>query len=285
MEVLDGRLLSQKIFHRLSEKLAKTDLTPGLAVCLIGEDSASQVYVKNKIKACDRVGFYSVLKKYPSEISKSELRAEIQALNQDPKIHGLLIQLPLPSSFCEREILSFIDPKKDVDALSLENKALLWSGSPRLVPCTPKGIMSLLKAYNVSIKGQKAVVVGRSQIVGLPMFQQLLSHQATVTVCHSQTKNLSAICRSADIVVVCAGKRHLLSKKDFKKGAVVVDVGIHKQEGRLSGDVNPEGLEDHLSALTPVPGGVGPMTIASLLENCFQLAEDFNKKNKTLGAS
>ena len=275
MQILDGKLLSEKIFQRLSEKLKTGDFVPGLAICLVGEDPASQVYVKHKIKACDRVGFYSVLKKYPANITLSQIKTEIKALNQDPKIHGILVQLPLPSTFSEKEILSFVNPKKDVDALTLENKALLWAGSPRLIPCTPKGIMSLLKAYQISIKGQKAVVVGRSQIVGLPMFQQLLSHQATVTVCHSQTQNLSLICQSADIVVVCAGQKYLLSKKDFKKGAVVVDVGIHKTKQGLCGDVHPEGLKEHLSALTPVPGGVGPMTIASLLENGFQLAQNF----------
>ena len=149
---------------------------------------------------------------------------------------------------------------------------------PRLIPCTPKGIISLLKAYQIPLKGQKAVVIGRSQIVGLPMFGQLLSHQATVTLCHSHTKNLSAICQSADIVVVSAGQPHLLSKKDFKKGAVVVDVGIHKTQQGLCGDVNPKGLTEHLSALSPVPGGVGPMTIASLLENGFQLAQNFHRQ-------
>ena len=275
MQVLDGKLLSEKIFQELKGRLKTVDFVPGLAVCLVGDNPASQVYVKNKIKACNRVGFYSVLKQYPSNISQTQLKEEIQALNKNPKIHGLLIQLPLPQAFKEKQILSFINPKKDVDALSLENKALFWAGTPRLSPCTPKGIMSLLKAYNIAIKGQKAVVVGRSQIVGLPMFRELLAHQATVTVCHSQTKNLIKICQSADIVVVCAGKKHLFSKTDFKKGAVVVDVGIHKTESGLTGDVNPEGLKERLSAFSPVPGGVGPMTIASLLQNCFILAQNF----------
>ena len=160
-----------------------------------------------------------------------------------------------------------------MDALTLENKALLWQGEPRVVPCTPKGIISLLKYYEISIKGKAVVVVGRSQIVGLPLFQQFLSHQATVTVCHSHTKNLPEICRSADIVVACAGVKGLLSKKDFKKGSVVVDVGIHRVGKKLCVMLTQKGLESHLSALSPVPGGVGPMTIASLLENCLQLAK------------
>lgn len=280
MKLLDGKFLSEKIFENIAQELKnlKKDFIPGLAVCIVGDNPASHVYVRNKIRACDKVGFYSILKQYKADISKEELKKEILALNKNPKIHGVLVQLPLPKGLTESEVMQWIDPEKDVDALTLENKALLWSGQARVTPCTPKGIISLLKYYNIPIKSSRAVVVGRSQIVGLPMFQQLLSHQATVTVCHSQTKELSAICQKADLVVVCAGKRHLLSKKDFKKGAVIVDVGIHKHEGKLHGDVNPEGLKGHLSALSPVPGGVGPMTIASLLENCLILAKNFYKR-------
>ena len=278
MKILDGKFLSREIFKELALKVQnfKERDVPGLAVCLIGDDPASQVYVRSKIKACETVGFYSLLKKYPVIISPQELKQEITALNKNPKIHGILVQLPLPSHLCEKEVLSWIDPKKDVDALTLENQALLWSGKPRVAPCTPKGIISLLKYYKISLSSRQAVVVGRSQIVGLPIFQQLLSHNATVTICHSHTSHLSSICQTGDIVVVCAGKRHLLSQKDFKKGAVVVDVGIHKKDNKLYGDVNPEGLESHLFALTPVPGGVGPMTIASLLENCFLLFQQQN---------
>ncbi|MDE0092485.1 MAG: bifunctional 5,10-methylenetetrahydrofolate dehydrogenase/5,10-methenyltetrahydrofolate cyclohydrolase [Oligoflexia bacterium] len=277
MKILDGKILSEKIFKELFNEvqLLRKDhnITPGLAVCLIGDKPASAIYVKNKIKACEKVGFYSVLKKFSKDISKESLKKEILMLNADKTIHGILVQLPLPKGLCEREVLSWVDPQKDVDALTLENKALLWQGEPRVVPCTPKGIISLLKYYEISIKGKAVAVVGRSQIVGLPLFQQFLSHQATVTVCHSHTKNLPEICRSADIVVACAGVKGLLSKKDFKKGSVVVDVGIHRVGKKLYGDVNTKGLECHLSALSPVPGGVGPMTIASLLENCLQLAK------------
>lgn len=276
MIILDGKLLSKKIFQKISIEVQKFEkkhsFVPGLAVILIGENPASEVYVRNKIKACQQVGFHSVLKKFPASISKEKLKKQIDELNADKKIHGILVQLPLPSSLAEKEILSWIDPKKDVDALTLENKALLWSGNPRVVPCTPQGVIALLKHYEISIKGKRAVVIGRSQIVGLPMFQQLLSQQATVTLCHSHTNNLSEICRQADIVVVCVGKKGIVGKEDFKKGAVVVDVGIHRSDNKLCGDVQAEGLEDHLSAFTPVPGGVGPMTIAMLLENSFKLA-------------
>ncbi|MBC6415773.1 MAG: bifunctional 5,10-methylenetetrahydrofolate dehydrogenase/5,10-methenyltetrahydrofolate cyclohydrolase [Bdellovibrionales bacterium] len=275
MLLLDGKKLSEKILQDIHNELQsyKKDLIPCLAVCLIGEDLASHIYVENKIKACQKAGLKSVLKKFPSDCSKQELKKEILSLNQDPKIHGILVQLPLPPNFSKQEILSWLEPKKDVDGLTLENKALLWSGNPRVIPCTPKGILTLLKAYNVAIKGQYAVVIGRSEIVGLPLFQQLISHHSTVTLCHSYTKNLSVFCQKADLVFVCSGQRHLLSQKDFKKGAVVVDVGIHRRDKKLYGDVDPRGLENHLSAFTPVPGGVGPMTIASLLENTVQLAK------------
>ena len=288
MKILNGKVLSEKIFKDIFDEVQKLkeahDFQPGLAVCLVGDDPASQVYVKNKMKACETAGFYSVLKKFPSDIFKENLKQEILALNADKNIHGVLVQLPLPKNFCEKEVLFWLDPRKDVDALTLENKALLWQGEPRVVPCTPKGIIRLLKHYEISIKGKQAVVVGRSQIVGLPMFQQLLSHHATVTLCHSHTQNLSEICRLADIIVVCAGVKGLLSKKDFKKGAIVVDVGIHRENNKLYGDVDTEGLKGHLSALSPVPGGVGPMTIASLLENCLYLSKkprNFSASGKT----
>ena len=220
-----------------------------------------------------RVGISSLKKHFPASISKQDLKTEIEKLNQDDRVHGILIQLPLPSNWSEEEVLTWLDPTKDVDGLTLENKALLWSGKAAIIPCTPQGILSLLDYYKIPVRSQKAVVIGRSDIVGLPLFHQLLSRDATVTLCHSQTKNLSDICSTADLIFACAGKKHLLSKKDFKKGAVVVDIGIHRENKKLFGDVNPEGLEDHLFAMSPVPGGVGPMTIASLLENTLILAK------------
>ena len=259
MKILDGKFLSCEIFKELALKVQnfKEEGVPGLAVCLIGDNPASQVYVRNKIKACETVGFYSLLKKYPAVASPKELKQEITALNKNPKIHGILVQLPLPSQLCEKEVLSWIDPKKDVDALTLENQALLWSGKPRIVPCTPKGIISLLKYYEIPISSRQAVVVGRSQIVGLPVFQQLLSHNATVTICHSHTKHLSSICQTGDIVVVCAGKRHFFSQKDFKKGAVVVDVGIHKKDNKLYGGCESRRLGVSSFCLNTCSGGGG----------------------------
>lgn len=277
MKILDGKQLSQKILQELTIEIQTFkethSLTPGLAVILIGNNPASEVYVRNKIKSCEKTGFHSILKKFPDSVSKSDLKKQIYKYNSEKNIHGILVQLPLPPLLNEEEVLSWIDPKKDVDGLTLENKGLLWSGSPRVIPCTPLGIITLLKHYQIPIKGKRAVIVGRSQIVGLPLLQQLLSHHATVTVCHSQTKNLSDFCQQADIVIVCAGKKSLLKKTDFKKGAVVVDVGIHREGNKLFGDVLAEDLNDHLSAFSPVPGGVGPMTIAILLKNCFQLAK------------
>ncbi len=277
MTLLDGKSLSQKIFQQISVEVQsfkkEHSFVPGLAVILIGDNPASEIYVKNKIKACKQVGFHSVLKQLPASTSKTTLKKQLDELNANKNIHGILVQLPLPSSLNEEDVLSWIDPKKDVDGLTMENKALLWSGSPRVVPCTPQGVMVLLKHYKVLIEGKQAVVIGRSQIVGLPMFQQLTAHQATVTLCHSYTKNLSEICKQADIVVACAGKKRLVGKEDFKKGAAVVDVGIHRVNNKLFGDVRAEGLENHLFAFSPVPGGVGPMTIAMLIKNGFQLAK------------
>ena len=277
MILLDGKQLSQKIRQGLAlsaQKLSKRKgLAPGLSILLVGDDKASEVYVKAKIKACQEAGFHSVLKKYPARAAKEDLKRAIQAWNRDPSIHGILVQLPLPQAFDTEEVLSWLDPKKDPDGLTMENKALFWSGRPRVIPCTPKGIVRLLDHYKISLKGKRAVVVGRSQIVGLPLFQLFLSRGATVTVCHSQTLGLSDICRSADIVAVAVGRLGLLGKEDFKPSAVVIDVGIHRKGKKLFGDVRKEGLEPVLSALSPVPGGVGPMTIAMLLENTFELAK------------
>ena len=280
MKLLDGKSLSKKIFKKVAievqEFKKKHSFAPGLAVVLIGDNPASEIYVRNKIKACQQVGFHSVLKHLPASTSKIELKKQIDELNANKNIHGILVQLPLPYHLSEKEILSWINPTKDADGLTLENKALLWSGTPRVVPCTPQGVIALLKHYEIPIKGKQAVVLGRSQIVGLPMFQQLISRQATVTLCHSHTNDLSKICRQADIVVVCTGQKGLVGKEDFKKGAVVVDVGIHRVDNKLFGDVRAEGLEDHLSAFTPVPGGVGPMTIAMLIKNSLLLANYSN---------
>lgn len=286
MIVLDGKTLSLSLREKLKTKVLgfqrEYGKIPGLAVILTGHNEASHIYVKRKITACREAGFQTYKYEYPEKVSREELIKKIRELNNTKKVHGILIQLPLPDHLNEEKILSLIKPEKDPDGLTPENRGLLWSGRPRIVPCTAFGVITLLNHYNIPLAGKKAVVIGRSQIVGLPTAAQLLQHQATVTICHSRTQNLSHITAQGDIVVVSAGKKELLSKKDFKKGAVVVDVGIHREiktgKNFLTGDVNTEGLEDHLKALSPVPGGVGPMTVAMLLENTFLLAESQEKK-------
>lgn len=281
MVTLDGKFLSSFLNEELKSRVSKFEqkhsFPPGLAVVLVGEDSASQIYVRQKMRKCSEVGIRSILKRFPSSIKDCDLKKEIQDLNKDPKIHGVLVQLPLPDPLKTNQVLSWLKPEKDPDGLTLENKGLLWSHTPRVIPCTPLGIIKLLKYYKIPIEKQKVVVIGRSQIVGMPMVQQFVFHNATVTLCHSQTQNLQQECLKADIVVCCAGKRGLLNKDYFKKSAVVVDVGIHRVDQGdkvlIEGDVQKQGLEDHLKALTPVPGGVGPMTIAMLLENTFRLAK------------
>ena len=280
MQILDGKALSAELRGKLKASVEKMKashgLAPGLAVILAGENPASRVYVGRKIKACAELGFHSVLREFPAAAEAGSLKRQIREWNEAPEIHGILIQLPLPAPIRPEDVFSALKPEKDPDGLTLENRALLWTGSPRVIPCTPKGIVALLRRYGAPIEGQRAVVVGRSQIVGLPMAQQLLSLNATVTICHSRTKNLREAVRQGDIVIVCAGRKRLLGREDFKKGAVVVDVGIHRAGSggkvRLEGDVRPEGLDSHLSAFSPVPGGAGPMTIAMLLENTFHLA-------------
>ena len=284
MKLLDGKSLSLSLREVLRSKVLdlkkNSKIIPGLAVLLVGEDPASQVYVKQKLKACVEAGFNSWKYEFPHDVSFSDLKKKIDELNKDSKVHGILVQLPLPPSLNERDVLSLLDSKKDPDGLTLGNKGKFWSFEPRVIPCTPKGIVALLKHYDIALKSQGVVIVGRSQIVGLPLVQQFLENNSTVTICHSFTKDLALFTKEADIVVVCAGRKGLLGKNDFKKGATVVDVGIHRiQKGdcvHLLGDVRTEGLEDWLFALSPVPGGVGPMTIAMLLENTFELAQNEN---------
>ena len=279
MQILDGRLVAQKIKDILKIKIAdfstKNKAAPGLRVILIGNNPASQVYVRQKVKAAKEVGINSQVCSLPENISHQELKEKIQILNQNSYVHAVLIQLPLPPVFSWQEVISWIAPQKDPDCLTAENQGLAWSKKARILPCTPAGIMKLFEHYNIPLKGKNAVVVGRSHIVGLPMTQLLLNSHATVTVCHSHTKNLSQMTTSADIVVVAAGQPEFLGKEDFKKEAVVVDVGIHRSkenEKKLIGDVRFEEVKDHVSFITPVPGGVGPMTVAMLLENTFKLA-------------
>lgn len=281
MLILDGKEVSQALrtqmklqAQKISEKLGRK---PGLAVVLIGEDPASQIYVKNKIKACEETGIHSFEHRLPVTVSALELKQLIEKLNADSQVDGILVQLPLPAQLDEDQVLTWIQPTKDPDALTAENMGLMWTGKPRTMPCTPSGVMEILKYYKIETSGRKAVVIGRSNIVGKPMAQLLLNADATVTICHSRTKNLEQHTQAADIVVVAAGRSEFLGKSAFKAGAVVIDVGIHRKEEngkvRICGDVRSNELQGYVAALTPVPGGVGPMTITMLLKNTLKLAE------------
>ena len=287
MQIMDGRLVANIVKQNLKQEIEKFyqqyNQSPGLAILLIGENPASTVYIQQKMKACKEVGIQTEFLHHPANISADKLKKNIQELNNNSAIHAILIQLPLPVGWNTKDVLSWVNPLKDPDCLTVENQGLSWINAPRVLPCTPAGIMKLFDHYQISLKGKKAVVVGRSQIVGLPMAQLLLRANATVCICHSHTKNLSAITQSADVVVVAAGKPGLLGQKDFKKGAVVVDVGIHKNSAtgkKLIGDVRFEELKEYASFATPVPGGVGPMTVAMLLNNTFHLAKQLWQNSK-----
>ncbi len=251
---------------------------PGLAVVLVGADPASEIYVRNKSRTCETLGMRSFRSDFPASISETDLIAQIQQLNAKPEVHGILVQLPLPSQIREAKVLESIHPEKDPDGLTYENLGLLWAGRKRVAPCTPWGVMAILEHYKIPLDGKNAVVVGRSNIVGKPMAQLLLEANATVTVCHSRTKDLLSHTRNADVVVVAAGQPRFLGRDAFQKGATVIDVGIHRPaegdyQGKICGDVRFEELEGWAAAATPVPGGVGPMTIQMLMENTLHLAE------------
>jgi len=282
MLILDGKQVARARFERLKVKIfdfkAKYSMTPGLAVILVGENPASKVYVHNKTKTCNELGMSSTQINLPATISQQDLNARIAELNADRSIHGILVQLPLPKHLSEHKILDEILARKDADGLHIENQGLLWAGRPRIIPCTPNAVMAILEHYQISVASKRAVVIGRSQIVGKPMASLLLSRDASVSICHSKTKDLLAYTRSAELVIVAAGQARFLGREAFAKGAVVVDVGIHRPTSgdfanKLCGDVRFEELENWVSAATPVPGGVGPMTIQMLMENTFRLAE------------
>ncbi len=281
MQLLDGNAVAAQkrgeIAENIEEFIQSRQRAPGLAVVLVGEDPASSVYVRNKIKACEQVGVLSFEHRLSEQTAPEELQTLITRLNQDDQVDGILVQLPLPKRLNEHDVLSWIDPQKDPDGLTTENLGLMLSGRARIYSCTPNGVMEILKHYEISIAGKLAVVVGRSNIVGKPMALLLQNANATVTVCHSRTPDIGLHTRQADIVVVAAGKKALLGKKDFKQGAVVVDVGMHREvvdgKTKLCGDVRFEELDGWVSAATPVPGGVGPMTITMLLHNTLQLAK------------
>lgn len=274
MKIIDGKLVSAAIRNDLKNEVAAMQKTIGLAVILVGDDPASCVYVKNKEKACAEVGVTSYKFTFPADSTEKEIEEKINELNADPNINGILVQLPLPKHLNERKILSFIDPKKDVDGFSPYQIGKLLLGEDCLVSCTPQGIMQLLSYYDIPVAGKHAVVIGRSNIVGKPISLLLLKENATVTICHSRTKDLAEIARQADILVVAIGKPKFVTEDMVKEGAVVIDVGINRVDGALCGDVDFEKVAEKCSFITPVPGGVGPMTVTSLMYNTIKAAKN-----------
>ena len=277
--ILDGKALAATLRSETAQETAQfiqqTGVTPCLAAILVGDDPASQVYVRNKEIACQKAGIKSVLHKLPAETTQEELEALIDKLNADPEISGILCQLPLPKGLNETAILDRISPDKDVDAFHPENVGRILQGRPRFLPCTPAGIMELIRRNNIETKGKNAVVLGRSDIVGKPMAALLMQKgvDATVTVCHSRTSNLADVTRAAEILIVAIGKPKFVTADMVGDGAVVIDVGINRTESGLVGDVDFDAVKDKASAITPVPGGVGPLTIAMLLQNTLTAAK------------
>lgn len=272
--VIDGKGLSERIINNLKDN----NISPTLAVILVGNNPASEIYVRNKEKSCEKAGIVSKLFKYDEDIQEKELLEKICQLNNDDSIDAILVQLPLPEHIDENKITKAILPEKDVDGFTPVNIGLLASGlKPYAYPCTPKGIMTILKEYNINPDGKHAVVVGRSNIVGKPLSIMLLNANATVTTCHSHTKNLKDITKTADILVVAVGKPKFITAEMVKEGAVVIDVGISRIDGKLCGDVDFENVSGKTAFITPVPKGVGPMTIASLMENTVELYKNRQK--------
>ncbi len=282
---MDGKEVSAYVREQLknetAEFISQTGVTPGLAVVIVGEDPASQVYVRNKHRACTEVGFYSEVHALPESTTQEELLALIARLNANPAIHGILVQLPLPKHIDENAVILAIDPAKDVDAFHPYNVGRILTGNYDFVPCTPAGVMEILKYYHIEIAGRECVVVGRSNIVGKPQALLLLEKNGTVTVCHSHTRNLAEVTRRADILVVAVGRPHFIGPDMVKEGAVVIDVGINRlPDGKLAGDVDYDAVAPKTYAITPVPGGVGPMTISMLLRNTMSAARTSIRVNK-----
>jgi methylenetetrahydrofolate dehydrogenase (NADP+)/methenyltetrahydrofolate cyclohydrolase len=274
MSIIDGKKVASHIKDKLAAEVkilkTKTGKTPGLAVVLVGDDPASAVYVKNKNKTCTNIGFQSFEHILSENTSEDKLLNLINDLNNDDQVNGILVQLPLPSHISSKKILVAINPQKDVDGFHLENVGRLVTGNALFKPCTPAGIIKLLDEYKIEIEGKNAVIIGRSNIVGKPVSFLLLERNATVTICHSRTKDLSSLSRSADILIAAIGKPNFVTPDMVKNNAVVIDVGINRLDGKLVGDVDFASVSKQASFITPVPGGVGPMTIAMLMENTFQ---------------
>jgi methylenetetrahydrofolate dehydrogenase (NADP+)/methenyltetrahydrofolate cyclohydrolase len=285
-QILDGNALAQKLragFKQEADQLAAQGIRPGLAVILVGEDPASQVYVRNKVNACAQAGFHSEKHSYPADVEAATVFAKIAELNADPAIHGILVQLPLPKHFDADAVLEAIAPEKDVDGFRAENVGALMQGKPCFIPCTPYGAMKFFEDAGITLRGKEAVIVGRSNIVGKPMAMLLMHAGATVTICHSQSQDLKAHCRRADILVAAIGKPKMITGDMVKPGAVIIDVGINRLQdgpdaGKLCGDVDFDSAKEVASYITPVPGGVGPMTITMLLANTLESAQ---RKRKT----
>ncbi len=277
-QLIDGLALAKQTRAEVAARAAALTAQgrqPGLAVILVGDNPASQVYVRNKVKACEEAGIHSVLEKYDASMTEGQLLARVEALNNDPTIHGILVQLPLPGHIDDHKVIEAISPAKDVDGFAVESAGALMVGEQGFKACTPYGCMKMLESIGMkNLKGKHAVVIGRSNIVGKPMAMMLLAANATVTICHSGTADLAAMTRQADIVVAAVGKRNVLTADMVKPGAVVLDVGMNRNdEGKLCGDVDFDGVRQVAGWITPVPGGVGPMTIAMLLVNTLESAE------------
>jgi len=265
--IIDGKALANQLKEELKEEVAKLPTKPVLAVIIVGENPASQVYVRHKHRMAEAIGITSIQKKFPESISEEDLLKEIAELNQNKEVNGILVQLPLPKHINTRKVLTAVDYEKDVDGFHPINMGSIAYGESDLIPCTPKGIMKLIESVPLDISGKDACVVGRSTIVGKPIAMLLTNKSATVTVTHSRTKNLSHYTKHADILVVAVGKAKFITKDMVKEDAVIIDVGINRIDGKLFGDVDFENVKDHCHAITPVPGGVGPMTVAMLMEN------------------
>jgi methylenetetrahydrofolate dehydrogenase (NADP+)/methenyltetrahydrofolate cyclohydrolase len=284
LQILDGKALSEKIKTDLKLKIdefkAQTKVTPGLAVILVGDDAASHTYVDMKAKACEKVGVYGITHKMPIDISEQDILATVEMINENPKIHGLLVQLPLPAHIDTIKLLESIDPKKDVDGFHPYNFGRLNQGLDTFVPCTPLGVMELLDEYKIYLKGKNCVVVGASNIVGKPMAALLLNAGATVDICHIHTTDLKAHTLIADMIFVGVGKPNLITADMVKDGVVIIDIGISKVDGKIVGDVDFKNVSKKATFITPVPGGVGPMTIAMLLSNTLKAAKAQIQGNK-----
>jgi methylenetetrahydrofolate dehydrogenase (NADP+)/methenyltetrahydrofolate cyclohydrolase len=276
-QLIDGNALSKQLRTQVAADTAALKakgLTPGLAVVLVGDNQASQVYVRNKVKACEDAGLHSVLEKYEATMTEADLLARVEALNNDDSIHGILVQLPLPAHIDAQKVIEAISPAKDVDGFHIASAGALMTGMPGFWPCTPYGCMKMIESIGYDLKGKHAVVIGRSNIVGKPMALMLLQKDATVTVAHSRTQNLKALTLQADVIVAAVGKRNVLTADMVKPGAVVLDVGMNRNdEGKLCGDVDFDGVKEVAGYITPVPGGVGPMTITMLLVNTLESAQ------------